>query len=239
MIRCPVDEYVRISRYFEHNCIFADGRTPITLDCMKRRFGTLALAVLLAAAVGVASDPVRAESGKWVGPPSNLPHTLRKDRTHNLDFLFEALKIAPDETSAKAIEERIWSVWLVSKSDTCNLLMNRVKVAMDAEDYDVAIKLLDAIVELKPDYVEGWNRRATIFYMKKEYGPALADIRQVLAREPRHFGALAGLGTILQDIGEDKAALEAFRRALAVDPHLEGVADKVKALGEKVEGRDI
>lgn len=206
---------------------------------MNRRLSAFAFAVL-AAGVFVLPDRVPAESEKkWIGPPSNLPRTLRKDRTHNLDFLFQALKLAPDETSAKAIEERIWTVWLVSNSDTCTLLMNRVKIAMDAEDYDVAVKLLDAVVELKPDYIEGWNRRATIFYMKKEYGPALADIRQVLAREPRHFGALAGLGTILQDIGEDRAALEAFRRALAVDPHLEGVADKVKALAEKVEGRDI
>jgi tetratricopeptide (TPR) repeat protein len=234
--RGPVDGSV--SRYFEHNRIFAGGRTPFTVDRMKRRFGTLVLAVL-AASVFALPDRLQAESGKLVGPPSNLPRILRKDRMHNLDFLFGALKAAPDETSAKAIEERIWSVWLVSNSDTCNLLMSRVKVAMDAEDYDVAIKLLDAVVELTPDYVEGWNRRATIFYMKKEYGPAIADIRQVLAREPRHFGALAGLGTILQDIGEDKAALEAYRRALAVDPHLEGVADKVKSLAEKVEGRDI
>jgi predicted Zn-dependent protease len=237
LIRGLADEPV--SRYFEHKRIFAGEQTPFTLGRMKRRFGTLVLAVLAAAAVFVLPDHVQAESGKLVGPPSNLPRALRKDRTHNLDFLFEALKMAPDETSAKAIEGRIWSVWLVSNSDTCNLLMSRVKVAMDAEDYDVAIKLLDAVVELKPDYVEGWNRRATIFYMKKEFGPAIADIRQVLAREPRHFGALAGLGTILQDIGEDKAALEAFRRALAVDPHLEGVADKVKSLAEKVEGRDI
>jgi tetratricopeptide (TPR) repeat protein len=238
VIRGPVDESVGISQYFEQNRIFAGERTGFTLDRMKWRFGGLMFAVL-AAAVFVPPGRIQAQSGKWVGPPSNAPHTLRKDRTHNLDFLFDALKVAPDETTAKAIEDRIWSVWLVSSSDTCNLLMNRVKVAMDAEDYDVAIKLLDAVVELKPDYVEGWNRRATIFYMKKEYGLALADIRQVLAREPRHFGALAGLGTILQDIGEDKAALEAFRRAIAVDPHLEGVADKVKALAEKVEGRDI
>lgn len=238
MIRSPVDESVHISRYFERNRIFAGGRTGFTLDRMNRRLNALVLAVL-AAVVFVLPDGAQAESGKWIGPPSNLPRTLHKDRTHNLDFLFEALKMAPDETSAKAIEERIWSVWLASNSDTCNLLMNRVKVAMDAEDFDVAIKLLNAVVELRPDYVEGWNRRATIFYMKKEYGPALADIRQVLAREPRHFGALAGLGSILQDIGEDRAALEAFRRALAVDPHLEGVADKVKALAEKVEGRDI
>ena len=75
--------------------------------------------------------------------------------------------------------------------------------------------------------------------MKKDYGHALADIREVLTREPRHFGALSGLGLILQEIGDDKHALEAYRRALAIDPHLEHIDDVVKTLREKVEGRDL
>jgi tetratricopeptide (TPR) repeat protein len=175
----------------------------------------------------------------WVAPPSNLPRPDRGDRTFNLDTLFDALKVAPDAESAKAIEERIWAVWMVSGSDTCNLLMGRVKAASDEKDLDLAIKLLDAVITLKPDYTEGWNRRATIYYMKKDYGHALADIREVLAREPRHFGALSGLGLILQDIGDDKHALEAYRKALAIDPHLEHVDEVVKTLREKVEGRDI
>ena len=99
--------------------------------------------------------------------------------------------------------------------------------------------LLDAIVELKPDYVEAWNRRATIYFMKKDYGRALADIRQVLAREPRHFGALSGLGLIMQELGDEKHALEVYRKALAVHPYLERIPDIVKSLTEKVEGRDI
>jgi len=114
-----------------------------------------------------------------------------------------------------------------------------VKDATDDKDYDLAIKLLDAIIAIKPDYVEAWNRRATVLYLKRDYGHALADIREVLAREPRHFGALAGLGLILQDIGDDKHALEAYRRALAIDPHLQNLADTVKTLIEKVEGREI
>ena len=207
---------------------------------MSLRFAPFVVALAaLASAVMVLPQRVLAESGKWIGPPSTLPRGQRGERPRNLDFLFEALKIAPDAASAKAIEDRIWAVWLNSGSDTCNLLMTRVKTEIDAEKLDRAIQLLDAVIELKPDYIEAWNRRATIFYMKKQYGQALADIRQILAREPRHFGALAGLGTILQDIGEDKPALAAFRRALTVDPHLEGIAEKVKTLTEKVEGRDI
>jgi tetratricopeptide (TPR) repeat protein len=124
-------------------------------------------------------------------------------------------------------------------SDTAALLMLRAKAAMDTQKADVALKLLDAVVKLRPDYVEAWNRRATLYYLKNDYVHSLEDIQQVLIREPRHFGALAGLGMIMQDIGEDKRALEAFRKALAVNPHLEKVPELVKTLTEKVEGRDI
>ena len=175
----------------------------------------------------------------WVNPPGDLPRPEHGDRTYSLDTLFDALKIAPDDDSARAIEDRIWARWMVSGSDTCNLLMGRVKAAADGKDYDLAIKLLDAVIELKPSYVEAWNRRATIYYLKKDYARALADIGEVLAREPRHFGALAGLGVILQDIGDDKHALEAYRKALAINPHLEHIPDVVKSLGEEVEGREI
>ena len=209
------------------------------------RFPALALGAVL---LGPTVVPVPAvaqggpESGygpDWVNPPGDASRSGHGERTYSLDTLFEALKIAPDAASAKAIESRIWAMWTVSGSDTCNLLMARVKVAAEGKDYDLAIKLLDVVIELKPDYVEAWNRRATVYFMKKDYARSLADIREVLAREPRHFGALSGLGLILQELGDDKHALEAYRRALAVDPHLENIGDVIKTLSEKVEGRDI
>jgi tetratricopeptide (TPR) repeat protein len=212
---------------------------------MTLRFRFPALCLLLAAAAMAMGTPALAQhpggepKGKWVHPPKDLPKAKRGDRTHNLDTLFQALKIAPDDESAKAIENRIWAVMLVTKSDTANLLMGRVKTAVEAKELDLALKLLSGLIEIKPDYVEAWNRRATIYYMKKDYGRALTDIAQVLAREPRHFGALSGLGLIMQDIGDDKHALKAYRRALAVHPHLERIPDVVKTLSEKVEGRNI
>src|SRR6516164_345197 len=185
-------------------------------------------------------------------PPTNLPKQQKRlpeapgklpkvgaDKTRGRDFLFGALKAAPDEVSAKHVEARIWAIWLQTPSDTAALLMMRAKAAMDAQQSDVALKLLDAVVKLRPDYVEGWNRRATLYYLKNDYGRSLHDIEQVLIREPRHFGALAGLGMIMQDLGDDKRALDAFRKALAVNPHLEKVPELVKTLSEKVEGRDI
>jgi tetratricopeptide (TPR) repeat protein len=225
---------------------------------MAARIGTLpwtAAALIAAFVAGSGIAPACAQTGTPDGPaplkpeppanlapvqpPNDVPQPQRGDRIRNLEFLFNALKVAPDDSTAKAIEDRIWALWLASGSDTANLLMSRVKTAVEAQDLDLAVKLLTAIIELKPDYVEAWNRRATIYYMKREFAAALDDIRQVLAREPRHFGAISGLGMILQEFGDEKNALEVFRRALAIHPRLPKIPDLVKQLSEKVEGRDI
>jgi tetratricopeptide (TPR) repeat protein len=202
-------------------------------------------AILVAACLAVVPSLALAQDDPRGGPRKRLPEAPAKlpkvgaDKTRGLDFLFGALKAAPDDASAKHVEARIWAIWMQTSSDTAALLMMRAKAAMDAQQMDVALKLLDAIVKLRPDWTEAWNRRATLYYIKNDYGRSLADIQQVLAREPRHFGALAGLGMIMQDLGDDKHALEAFRKALAINPHLEKVPDLVKTLSEKVEGRDI
>jgi len=200
----------------------------------------LLIAALTAAVLAMPAAAQAPNSNKkWVEPPSEVPKAQRGDRTRNIEFLFEALKVAPDDDSAKAIENRIWALWLASGSDTTDLLMSRVKQAVDAKDFDLAIRLLGAVIEIRPNYIEAWNRRATVYFLKKDYSNSLADIRQVLAREPRHFGALAGLGTILNELGVERRALDAFRRALAVYPRLNGIGDEVKTLTEKVEGRPI
>jgi tetratricopeptide (TPR) repeat protein len=222
---------------------------------MRLRFSAIlaATALGLAAALALAVEPAFAQAPPvnphpeigpgakppWVEPPKDLPKARRGNQSKSLDFLFGALKAAPDEDSAKSIEERIWAQWLASGSDTTNLLMGRAKQAAEAGDQNLAIRLLDAVVEIKPRYVEGWNRRATVFFLKKDYAAALKDLRKVLTLEPRHFGALAGLGLIMQEIGSDKDALSAYRRAVEIYPHLKGMADKIKSLAEKVEGRDI
>ena len=197
--------------------------------------------VLLADSPALAQGPKAAperQQKKPPQPPAKLPN-VGADRVRGLDFLFGALKAAPDEASAKHVEARIWAIWLQTPSDTAALLMSRAKAALDAKQPDVALKLLDALIKLRPDYIEAWNRRATLYYLQNDYSRSLADIEQVLSREPRHFGALAGLGMIMQDLGDDKRALDAFRKALAVNPHLERVPELVKTLTEKVEGRDI
>jgi len=218
-------------------------RSTITVNgtrVLKLAIGVVVLAGL-AVAPAAAQTPQPTPPGKQKKlpqPPAKLPRVFG-DKTKNLDFLFGALKAAPDQESAKAVEARIWALWTATPSDTAALLMARAKLAMDGKDTDVALKLLDAVIKLRPDYIEAWNRRATIHYLQNDYRRSMEDIRQVLIREPRHFGALAGLGMIMQETGDEKHALDAFRKALAINPHLERVPDLVKSLSEKVEGRDI
>ena len=216
---------------------------------MRFRFPSAGVAAIAIVAVALSLTPTRvwaqpkedppAATDKLPIPPDKLPKAPKGDRGRNIDFLFDALKAAPDAEIAKQVENRIWAIWLASGSDTADLLMSRVKAAIEAKDTRLAVQLLDSLIELKPDYIEAWNRRATLFFALKDYGRAMADLQEVLNREPRHFGALTGLGVIMQEFNEDKLALEAFRRALAVNPHLQKVPDFVKTLTEKVEGRDI
>ena len=159
---------------------------------------SILLAALIAAAVPLTAYAQQApkitppgQLKKVPEPPAKRPK-IGADKLRGLDFLFGALKAAPDEDSARHVEARIWARWTQTTSDTTALLMTRAKAAMDAKEMGVALKLLDAVVKLRPDYIEGWNRRATLYYLQNDYGHSLQDIEQVLVREPRHFGALAG-----------------------------------------------
>src|SRR5436309_523633 len=145
---------------------------------MRRRFpgfrpvllaaGAAAAAALMLGPLPQAANAQSIENVRPAEPPAKLPRPQKGDRTKNLDFLFEALKAAPDAETGKAIEQRIWALWFVSGSDTADLLMTRVRQAMEANDADLALRLLDAIIELNPDYAEAWNRRATLYFTKKD-----------------------------------------------------------------------
>ncbi len=161
------------------------------------------------------------------------------DRAKRLDALFAALKAAPDEEAAKQIAARIDIALTPSGSDTADVLMSRAAAATEAKDYDLAIKLLDGVLTIAPDHLEAWNKRATLFYLKQDFADALVDLRQVVAREPRHYGAWAGIAIICKEIGDEKHALDAARNALAVYPHLDEIEEMEEELSLTVEGRPI
>lgn len=193
-----------------------------------------------------AAQPLFAQTGPGAEQKAPSAKTKRaqnlkkqRDRAEQLDGLFAALKAAPNAQIAKNIEKRIEATLAVTESDTLNLLMVRAQAVMQEKEYKTAQELLDSIIQINPRYTEAWARRATLHFVQKDVYRSLADLRVVIAQEPRHYQALAGLGIILQDLGEDKRALEAYRRALEINPHLENIPDIVRRLKLKVEGRDI
>ena len=146
-----------------------------------------------------------------------------------LDQLFTALGVAQAD-EWKVIEDEIRAIWAQSGSPTLDLLLERGNKALTEGDYQAAIEHFTALVDHAPDFAAGWNGRATAYYSAGLYGPALADIARVLRLEPRHFGALTGLGVILEDMVQTEMALKAYRQVLRLNPNRSDVIDAIDAL---------
>jgi tetratricopeptide (TPR) repeat protein len=117
--------------------------------------------------------------------------------------------------------------------------MNRAGVLMRDKDQDVALKILNSVIEMAPSYTEGWSRRAALYFVKKDFAKSLDDLRHALALDPKHFKAIQGLGMLMQELGDKKAALKAFRHALKVHPNLEELRQAEQELAREVEGQGI
>jgi tetratricopeptide (TPR) repeat protein len=155
-----------------------------------------------------------------------------------LDALFVQLEQAPDAASASRIESQIWAHWADSGSPTVNILVERASAAENQGDAELAMRFLEQASDLAPNFAEPWNRRANIAYRAHDYAGAIAAIQETLRREPRHFGALAGLGLIYEEMNQPRPALEAFRAALAIHPHYEIARQGVHRLEPRVDGRE-
>jgi tetratricopeptide (TPR) repeat protein len=159
-------------------------------------------------------------------------------QTTALDDLFTRLETAEADEAGR-IEREIWLEWSKSGSPSMDLLLQRGRDAMDAGDIPAAIEHLTALVDHAPDFAEGWNARATAYFMAGEFGPSIDDIARTLALNPRHFGALAGLGMIFEQIEKPEKALEVYRSALAIHPHMTGVLESVERLEIETAGQDL
>jgi tetratricopeptide (TPR) repeat protein len=172
-------------------------------------------------------------------PDASGPGTSAPDRATRLDRLFAALRDAKSEDAAKEAETDIIQLWLQSGSDTVDLLMTWTLQAIEEKDYSLALDFLDRITILKPDYAEGWNKRATVYFLLDDYEKSISDIGHTLALEPRHFGALSGLGTMMRELGDEKHAIAAYKQALAIDPYLDNVKKALGELEKKAAGQGI
>lgn len=197
--------------------------------------------VLLAAAGPVATDALaqgRAQSRPDKADPKSAEGKTKRPPA-TLDDLFARLAAAKDESEAAGVASLIERRWARSGSDTADLLMSRAGDALKSKDFPLAIELLDRVVTLRPEWAEAWHRRATAFFLLDDPVSAIADIRRVLAKEPRHFAAWAGLGHIYMSGGDKKRALEAYRKALALHPQMPKLREIVDRLGPEIDGRDI
>lgn len=150
--------------------------------------------------------------------PPALAQTERE--TAALDALFAQLAAAPDAATARQLSNQIWLYWTTPSDPDLAARMQDVLMLRRQADFPAAIALLDEIVRDHPDYAEGWNQRATVYYLLRNYEQSLADIARVLALEPRHFGALVGRAAIYVNQGRRDLALEDMATALAIHPFL-------------------
>lgn len=171
-------------------------------------------------------------------PIDRVPKTA-EEKTGLLADLYAHLATAEDEAQAKKIVERIERLWLVSGSDTVNLLMERAGKAITEKKFEKAEKLLDGVVALAPDYAEAFNRRAYLNFTQNKLESAVGDLRRVLALEPNHFKALEGLAQIWRDTGNKPGALRVMRQLLDVNPFAAGAKTVVDELKREVEGQGI
>lgn len=190
----------------------------------SRRLPTLLAAAALAVAAGLL-------------PPAG-PARARQDDPR-LEALFARLKAAGSAAEAEPVEKEIWSVWGEAGEPAGDALMARGSEALARRDHLAAREAFDELVRRAPDFAEGWNKRATLHFVAGDYRASVEDIRRTLALEPRHFGALSGLGLIYLAIDRPEAAARSFEAALAVHPHLPGARAHVEMLKAKAAGEAL
>lgn len=166
------------------------------------------------------------------------PGLADETRARKLDRLFASLAAA-DRASAPAIAEDIWAAWLESGSPTVDLLMRRGLLAQERGELSAARDFYTAAIRLDPGYAEAWHRRASVYMQDNDPRAALADLGEALTREPRHFGALAGLGEIMEQLEKKAAALEAYRSALKIYPLMEEARAGAARLEPALDGRPL
>lgn len=171
----------------------------------------------------------------WLGVALAAP-AFAGPREDQLDKMFARLKETTSETEAQTLTQAIWILWTTSEDSNVNDMMRRGVRLMSAQNYDEALQIFDRMVKYAPDFAEGWNKRATVHFMMGNYKESVADIQKTLALEPRHFGALSGLGMINVELDRDKDALRAFEEALKANPYLPGARQQIQDLRKKVQG---
>lgn len=161
------------------------------------------------------------------------------ERGRLLDELYRQLAASESEKMSEQLDKVIQRVWISSGSPTVDALVRRALRAQQRKNNELAISLLDRVVDLAPDYAEGFARRAYVLYAEEDVERAIGDLRRAIALDPNHYKALDGLGDIFREIGRNKAALTVYRKLIKVHPHSAGVKTAIQKLELELEGQGI
>lgn len=161
----------------------------------------------------------------------------RPAQAETVDEMFERLQ--QPSVNSEAVEGRIQDEWSKSGSPSMDLLLQRGRAAMEAQDWPSAIGFFTALTDHAPEFAEGWNARATAYYHAGMIGPALADIRTTLRLNPRHFGALSGLALILEDLGHPEDAIEVWHQVERLTPYRATVKEAIERLDKELTGETL
>ncbi len=155
-------------------------------------------------------------------------------KTDSLNSLFEALSKSTNTTEARSLENKIWAIWMNSDDEKVNDLMDLGLKEIDKGDYTTAIQIFSEMIDMDPDFAEGWNKRATVYYLRGNFKDSMKDIDETLEREPRHFGALSGLASIQDLIGDDWGKLKTLQKLVEIMPYNSELAKQLKELEQKL-----
>lgn len=166
--------------------------------------------------------------------------TVQADQTDSrLDVLFEALRYSDTIQSARTIEGQIWEIWAQTDDDDASQLYDRGTFAMANHDLQGAVETFSELIELDPEFAEAWNKRATVYYLQGRFDESVSDIQFTLALEPRHFGALSGLGLIMMRQDRHELAIKSFEKAIEIHPHLPAAKAHIELLETMLDGRPL
>lgn len=160
--------------------------------------------------------------------------TLHSSADERYETLLSDLAKSSSAVEAQRLSGEIWQIWLTAPDSAAQEVLDAALQRRQAQDFFGAVLELNRLIEGWPDYAEGWNQRATMYWILGDYDASLADVEEVLAREPRHFGALSGKAVILMDLGKVGLAKIAIREALKYHPHLNERAILRVAPGEEL-----
>ena len=186
------------------------------------------------------SVPRRILAGALLAAALAVPSMSASDQTDpRLGELFVELAGERDPERILTAETAIWRIWLDGGEPSLNEGMARGIHAMNTNRFDDAVERFTELIAAAPDFAEAWNKRATVYYLMERYEDSVRDIERTLALEPRHFGAISGMGLIFLQLGDEVGALDAFEKVLEIHPHARGARFHVERLRERLRGRQI